>query len=102
MACARHGGLVETPPPQPLPVQRHRHQCVGPLGPLDQVAAGARHPAPHGGGEIEPVAIFEMMDEAARHVVVADRGARPPIGRRIGDRLHGQHARAGIVGKRNP
>ena len=41
------------------------------------------------------------MHQRAGDVVVAHRGAGPVIGRRIGDRLHRQHAGAGIVGERN-
>ncbi len=90
--------LVEAPRPQPPPVQRHRHERVGVR---QQFAPGARHPAAHGGREVEPVAVFEGMHERARDVVVAHGGARAVIGRRIGDRLHRQHAGAGIVGERN-
>ena len=90
--------LVEAARPQPPPMQRHRHQRIGLV---QQFAAGARHPAAHGGREIEPVAVFQRMHQRARDLVVAHRGARPVVGRRVGDRLHRQHARAGIVGERN-
>ena len=82
-----------------------RRQCSGTgierIGVRQQFAPGARHPAAHGGREVEPVAVFQRMHQRARDVVVAHRGAGPVIGRRIGDRLHRQHARAGVVGERN-
>ena len=73
-------------------MQRHRDQRVGIRR---EFAAGARHPAAHRRGEIEPVAIFERMDQRARDIVVAHRRAGALIGRRIGDRLHRQHAGPG-------
>ncbi len=74
--------LVEAPRPLPAPVQRHRDDGVG-LG--EQFAAGIGHPAPHHRGEVEPVAVFEGVHELLGDVVVADRGPRPLVGRRIGD-----------------
>ena len=100
-ACNRPGQrrrLVETPRPEPSPMQRHRQQRVG-VG--EQFAAGARHPAPHHRRQIEPVAVFEGQHQRAGDVVIAHRGARAVIGRRIGDRLHRQQAGAGIVGERD-
>jgi hypothetical protein len=38
---------------------------------------------------------------SARDIVIAHRGARPVVGRRIGDRLHRMQAGAGIVGERD-
>ena len=90
--------LVEAPRPLPAPMQRHRHDGVG-LG--EELAAGIRHPAAHGGREVEPVAVFEGVHELARDVVVAHRRAGAPVGRRIGDRLHRQHAGAGIERERD-
>ena len=90
--------LVEPTRPLPPPVQRHRHDGVG-VG--EQLAPGIRHPASHGRGEIEPVAVFQGMDELARDVVVAHGGARAMIGRRIGDRLHRQQARPAVERERN-
>ena len=80
-------------------MQRHRHQGVGFA---EDLAPGPRHPLAHGGGEVEPVAIFERMHEVAGDIVEAHRGAGAPIGGRIGDRLHGENAGAGIIGERNP
>ena len=90
--------LVEPPRPLPAPVQRHRHQRVGLA---QERAPGVRHPAAHGGREVEPVAVFEGMHQRARDLVVAHRGAGAVIGRRIGDRLHRQDAGSGIVGERD-
>ena len=66
-------------------MQRDRHQRVG-LG--GELAAGTGHPLAHGGGEVQPVAIFQGMHEVAGDVVETHRGAGAAIGRRIGDRLH--------------
>jgi len=71
------------------------------IGIRQQFVPGPCHPAPHGGREVEPVAVFQRMDQRPRDVVVANRGACPVIGRRIGDRLHRKDARAGVIGKRN-
>ena len=82
-----------------------RRQCSG-TGTSASASASSSRPAraiqrPIIGREVEPVAIFQGMHQRARDVVVAHRGAGPVIGRRIGDRLHRQHAGAGIVGERN-
>src|SRR5262245_38630103 len=90
--------LVEPPRPLPPPVQRHRNDGVG-VG--KQLAAGTRHPASHGRGEIEPVAVFQGMDELARDIVVAHGGASAVIRRRIGDRFHRQETRSAIEGERD-
>ena len=90
--------LVEAPRPQPPPMQRHRHQRVGAF---KQLAAGARHPLAGGRREVEPVAVFQRMHQCARDLVVAHRSARPVVCRRIGDRLHGENARAGVVHERD-
>src|SRR5438477_612255 len=47
------------------------------------------------------VAVLEGVDELAGDIVVAHRRARAPVGGRIGDRLHRQHARAGIERERD-
>ncbi len=92
------GRLVEPPCPLAAPMQRHRHHGIG-IG--DELTAGIRHPAPHGGREIEPIAVFQGMDEGAGDVVVAHRRARPVVGRRIGDRLHRQQTRPAVERERN-
>jgi hypothetical protein len=51
--------------------------------------------------QIEPVAIFERVHQGARNLVKARRGAGAVIGRRVGDRLHRQDARTGIVDERH-
>ncbi len=79
-------------------MQRYRNKCVRIR---QQLAPGPRHPASHGGREVEPVAVFQCMHERPRDIVVAHRGAGPVIGRRIGDRLHRKDAGAGVIGKRN-
>src|SRR5262252_4209742 len=88
--------LVEPSRPLPPPVQRHRNDGVG-VG--KQLAAGTRHPASHGRGEVEPVAVFKGMDELARDIVVAHGGAGAAIRRRIDDRFHRQEARSAIEGE---
>ncbi len=93
----KHGRLVEAPRPKPAPVQRYRHKSVG----LDQeFAAGLRDPASHHRHQVEPVAIFECMHQAARNLVETHGGAGAVISRRIGDRLHGQDARTGVIQER--
>jgi ComF family protein len=57
-------------------MQGNRDERIG-VG--QQFAAGARHPAPHGRGEVEPVAVFQRMHERPRDIVVAHRGAGPVI-----------------------
>ena len=90
--------LVEAPRPLPAPMQRHRHNCIG-FG--QEFTTGIGHPATHGGREVEPVAVLEGVDELAGDIVVAHCRARAPVGGRIGDRLHRQHARAGIERERD-
>jgi hypothetical protein len=79
-------------------VQRHRDQRIG-LG--QNLAAGVADPAPHHRRQIEPVAIFEGMDQGARNLVEAHRGARAVVGGRVGNRFHRQHARPRIVLERD-
>jgi hypothetical protein len=79
-------------------MQRHRNQRIG-VG--EQVAAGPCHPSSHGRREVEPVAVFQGMDELARDLVVAHCGAGPVIRGRIGNGLHRQQAWPGVEGERN-
>jgi hypothetical protein len=79
-------------------MQRYRHQRVGFGG---ELAAGTGHPLAHGAGKVQAVAIFQGMHEVAGDVVETHGGTGAPIGRRIGDRFHGEDARAGIVGEGN-
>ena len=92
-------GLVEPPRPQAPPVQRHRHQGVGVL---QQLAARIGHPSAKRWRHVEPVAVFQRMDQRPRHVLKPHRRACPRVGRRIGDRLQRQDARARIIGERSP
>ena len=82
-----------------------RRQCSGTgtraSASLQQLAARIGHPAAKRRRDVEPVAVFQRMDQRARHVVESHRRARPRIGRRIGDRLHRQDAGARIIGERN-
>ena len=94
----QRAGLVVAPAPAAPPVQRHRDQHVGLA---EQFAAGPRHPAAHRGREIGAVLVFQRMHQRARDVVIAHRGAGARIGRRIGDRLHRQQIRSGIVDEGN-
>ena len=96
--CRQHGRLVEAPRPKPAPMQRHRHQRVG-LG--QQLAAGLADPASHHRRQIEPIAIFERMDQGARNLVETHRGAGAVIGRRVGDGFHGQDARTRVIDEGN-
>jgi hypothetical protein len=89
--------LIEPAHPLPPPVQRNWNDGVGVR---EQFAPGARHPASHGRGEVKPVAVFQGVDELARDIVVAHGSPRAVIGRRIGDRLHGQHARSAVERER--
>jgi hypothetical protein len=70
-------------------VQRHRHDGIGLC---EQLAAGMRHPSAHGWGQVEPVTIFQGMNQLARDIVVTHRCPRAAIGRRIGNGLHGEKA----------
>ena len=79
-------------------MQRHGHQRIGVA---DDLAAGGRHPAPHGRGEIKAIAVFQRMDQSAGDIVVAHGGAGAVVGRRVGERLHRRHARPRIKGERD-
>ena len=94
----QRAGLVVAAAPAAPPMQRHRNQHVG-LG--EQLAAGPRHPAAHRRRQIGAVLVFQRMHQRAGDVVIAHRGAGARIGRRIGDRLHRQQLRAGIVDEGN-
>ena len=85
--------LVEPPCPLAAPMQRHRHDDVGSR---EKRATGIRHPASHGGSKIEPIAIFQGVDQRASDIVIAHHGARPVIGGWIADRLHREQARAAV------
>ncbi len=87
-------GLIEAAAPGAPPVQRHRDQHVGAV---EQFAAGARHPAAHRRGKIGAVVVFQRVHQRARDLIIAHRGARPRIGRRVGDRFHRQHVGTGVV-----
>ena len=94
----QRAGLVVAAVPGPPPMQRHGDQHVGAV---EQLAAGARHPAAHGGREVGAVLVFQRMHQRARDLVIAHRGAGALVGRRIGDRLHRQQVGAGIVDEGN-
>ena len=94
----QRAGLVVAAAPAAPPMQGNRHQHVG-LG--EQFLAGAGHPAAHRGREIGAVLVFQRMHQRAGDVVIAHRGAGALVGRWIGDRLHRQQFRAGIVDKGN-
>ena len=79
-------------------MQGHRNQHVGSL---EQLASGAGHPAAHGRGEVGPVLVFQGMHQRPRDVVIAYRGAGPPVGRWVGDGLHRQQFGPGIIDKGN-
>ncbi len=79
-------------------MQRHRDERIG-LG--QEFASGARGPAAERRRQIEAVAVFERMHQRAGDIVITHRGAGSCVGRRIGDRLHREEARAGIVGEGN-
>jgi hypothetical protein len=79
-------------------MQRHRHQRVG-LG--QQLAAGLADPPPHHRRQVEPVAIFERMDQRPGNLVEAHGGAGAVVGRRVGDGFHGQDARTRVIDEGN-
>jgi len=84
----------------------HRQrQCTG-TGTSASASARSSRPAwliqrPHHRCEVEPVAIFEAVDQRPRNIVEAHGGAGAMIGRRVGNRFHGQDARPGIIHERN-
>src|SRR5690242_9676314 len=86
--------LIESPRPEPAPVQGDRNERVrvGEQGP-----AGLGHPPAHGRSEIEPVVILEGMNESAGDIIKANGGAGASIGGWIGDRLHREDAGTRIV-----
>jgi hypothetical protein len=79
-------------------MQRHRDHHVGAL---EQLAAGARHPAAHGGREISAVLVFQRMHQRARDLVITHRGSGALVGRWTGDRLHREHVGAGVIDEGN-
>ncbi len=52
-------------------MQRHRHDQIG-LG--DQLMACAQHHRAHGPRQLQPVAIFQPVDQLARHLAIAGDG----------------------------
>ena len=89
-----HAGLIETPRPQAPPMQRHRDQRIR-VG--KKFAPSLTDPAAHHWCEVKPIAIFESMHQRPRNLVEAQRRASAIIGRQIGNRLHRQNARSGVV-----
>ena len=75
-------------------MQRHRNQRVR-LG--KKFAAGLTDPAAHHWCKVKPIAIFERVHQGPRNLVETHRGASAVISRGIGDRLHRQDARSGVV-----
>ena len=65
--------------------------AVDNIGRRDQFGASPPHPSGHPGGKLQPVAIFEAVDQRPRHIVEGgDRPAAvpgtptsPPRGRRL-------------------
>jgi len=97
--CSRqHGRLIESPRPKPAPVQRHGNKRIRFS---QQLAAGLADPAPHHGRKVERVAIFESMHQGARYLVETHRRPGAMIGRRVGNRFHGQHAGTWVIDERN-
>jgi hypothetical protein len=70
----QHGRLVEAPPHQPQPVQRHRRNQIG-VG--DQLGAGARQPSPEGWCAMGAVAMFEADHQTAAQIVIVQHRPRP-------------------------
>ncbi len=79
-------------------MQGNRHQRIG-LG--QKFPAGLADPAPHHRREVEPIATFKGMHQSPRNFVEAYRGAGAMVGRRVGDRFHGQDARTRVIDERN-
>ncbi len=94
----QRAGLVVAAAPAAPPVQRNRHQHVGLV---EQFLARAGHPAAHRGRQIGAVLVFQRMNQRAGDVVIAHRGAGALVRRWVGDRLHRQQFRTGIVDKGN-
>ena len=74
-------------------MERHRHDDLG-IG--EELGAGAGHHGAERPAKLEPVAVFEAVDELAGDVVIARRGAGPLEHRRIGDRGRRQQGHAEI------
>jgi hypothetical protein len=59
------------------------------------------HPAPHHWCKVQPIAIFQGMDECPGDVVVSHCSARTPIGRGVGEGFHRKKSRPRFEGKWN-
>ena len=75
-------------------MQRHRNQCVGLA---EKFVPSPTDPVAHHWCKVKPVAIFECVHQRARNLVETHRCASAIIGRRVGNRLHRQDARSGVI-----
>jgi hypothetical protein len=73
--------LVEAPLPQPQAVERHRNDEVGLR---QELGAGPRHHGAQSFGQLDPVAVFQPVDEGAGRSIVVSRRAGALENRRIG------------------
>ena len=71
--------LIEAAPPQPRPVERHRHQQA--LVPA--LADQRQHVARHGPRDRDLAAVFQADRQAPRQFVIGDGGAGPRNPRRL-------------------
>ncbi len=91
--------LIELPPQEPAPMQRHGDDEIGLV---EKLRPGARHPPAERLRQFRPVAIFERWNQVAHRAILEPRdGAGTMIDGRIGDRLRRlQAGNAEIIGKR--
>ncbi len=86
--------LVVAAVKQPRPMQRHRHDQVGPGG---QGPAGAGQPFPESRRRVGAVCVLEGEDHAAAEIAIGHDGAGALIGRAVADAGAAQNA-VGAVG----
>jgi hypothetical protein len=79
-------------------MQRHGDKRVG-LG--QKLASGLGEEASRHRCNVKTIGIFKGIDQRPGNLVKSHGGPGAMVSRRIGDGLHGQDARAGVIHERN-
>lgn len=67
------------------------------IGLRQQFPPGPGNPAAHHRCKVETIGIFKGVHQRAGNLVEPHRGAGATVGGRVGNGLHGQDARAGVI-----